>query len=495
MINFSVVAEGAPFIGRRIIKTQEAEITADNILDVLAKAMQVHEMNRVEIQYLWDYYRGKQPILNRVKQVRPEINNRIVENRANEIVDFKSGYLMGEPVQYVSRGGGEELTEEINRLNEYVFEEEKESLDLELADWFHICGTSYRMVLPDRYAGEEDDSPFELYTLDPRNTFVVYYNGLGERPVLGVTYVLDENNLPHYFCYTKSEYFEILQTNTDGVQILAHSQHIVGDIPIVEYPLNSARLGAFEIVLGLLDAINLTESNREDGVEQFIQALMVFYNVDLTSEKFQELKEKGALCVSDADPQIKAKVEYLVNNLSQAETQTLTNQMYQAVLTICGMPNRNGGSSTSDTGAAVVLRDGWSDAEARAQKTEKMFKKSERRMLKMMLNICRITRGLDLKVGNIEIRFTRRNYENIGQKAQVLDLLLKNEKVHPQLAFAHCGLFVDSELAYTMSMEYYEEQQRALMEGETEDDAEDNTGDGAADGGTTQAREPSGVTD
>jgi hypothetical protein len=124
-----------------------------------------------------------------------------------------------------------------------------------------------------------------------------------------------------------------------------------------------------------------------------------------------------------------------------------------------------------------------------------MFKKSERRMLKMMLNICRITRGLDLKVGNIEIRFTRRNYENIGQKAQVLDLLLKNEKVHPQLAFAHCGLFVDSELAYTMSMEYYEEQQRALMEGETEDDAEDNTGDGAADGGTTEAREPSGVTD
>lgn len=34
------------------------------------------------------------------------------------------------------------------------------------------------------------------------------------------------------------------------------------------------------------------------------------------------------------------------------------------------MPNRNGNASTSDTGSAVIMRDGWSDAEARAKDSE-----------------------------------------------------------------------------------------------------------------------------
>lgn len=71
---------------------------------------------------------------------------------------------------------------------------------------------------------------------------------------------------------------------------------------------------------------------------------------------------------------------------------------------------------------------------------------------------------MDLKVCNIEIRFTRRNYENILQKAQVLDLMLKNSKIHPRLAFEHCGLFVDSDLAYTLSAEYAEEQEKKAQE-------------------------------
>ena len=138
--------------------------------------------------------------------------------------------------------------------------------------------------------------------------------------------------------------------------------------------------------------------------------------------------------------------------------------MYQTVLTICGMPNRNGGTSTSDTGSAVIMRDGWSAAEARAKDSELMFKKSERIFLKLILNICKTLKGMDLKVCNIEIRFTRRNYENILQKAQVLDLMLKNSKIHPRLAFEHCGLFVDSDLAYTLSAEYEEEQEKQLKE-------------------------------
>lgn len=486
--------------GRRMILTDETEVNIGNVVQILRKALPYHWKNRSEISYLWSYYKGRQPILNRVKEVRPEITNKIVENRANEIVSFKSGYLMGEPLQYVSRGNAENIADAINQLNEFVFAEEKPAKDKELADWFHICGTSFRMVLPDEMAGEDDESPFEIYTLDPRNTFVVYNNGLGNKPILGVKYVEDENGVVHYSCYSDHEYFEIVES-----KVVSYDTHILGEIPIIEYPLNMARIGAFELVIPLLDAINLTDSNRLDGVEQFIQALMLFHNVDISSEDFDELRERGAIKFKDIDPQLKAEINYLVSNLNQGETQTLVDHMYQTVLTICGMPNRNGGSSTSDTGSAVIMRDGWSAAEARAKDSELMFKKSERIFLKVVLNICRTLADMDLKVCNVEIRFTRRNYENILQKAQVLDLMLKNNKIHPRLAFEHCGLFVDSDLAYTLSAEYaeeqeqkaqelFEQQQRMKQEG-NDDDSGNNEGNGGADGKSAETREQSGNTD
>lgn len=486
--------------GRRMILTDETEVNIGNVVQILRKALPYHWKNRSEISYLWSYYKGRQPILNRVKEVRPEITNKIVENRANEIVSFKSGYLMGEPLQYVSRGNAENIADAINQLNEFVFAEEKPAKDKELADWFHICGTSFRMVLPDEMAGEDDESPFEIYTLDPRNTFVVYNNGLGNKPILGVKYVVDENGVVHYSCYSDHEYIEIVES-----KVVSYDTHILGEIPIIEYPLNMARIGAFELVIPLLDAINLTDSNRLDGVEQFIQALMLFHNVDISSEDFDELRERGAIKFKDIDPQLKAEINYLVSNLNQGETQTLVDHMYQTVLTICGMPNRNGGSSTSDTGSAVIMRDGWSAAEARAKDSELMFKKSERIFLKVVLNICRTLADMDLKVCNVEIRFTRRNYENILQKAQVLDLMLKNNKIHPRLAFEHCGLFVDSDLAYTLSAEYaeeqeqkaqelFEQQQRMKQEG-NDDDSGNNEGNGGADGKSAETREQSGNTD
>ena len=442
--------------GRRVIYTEVTEINAGNIIDVLQKALFTHLQNQSEIDYLYRYYRGDQPILGRKKEVRPEINNMIVENRANEIVSFKTGYLVGEPIQYVSRGNDEAAASEVLTLNDYMLSEDKQAQDKELADWMHICGTAYRMVLPDAMADvEEDEAPFEIFTLDPRYAFVVYSVGLGHKPMMGVRYVVKEDRTIVFSCWTQDRYFEVWNTWD-----VIHSEDQILGIPIIEYPLNQARLGAFEIVVPLLDAINMTESNRVDGVEQFIQSLMLFHNVDISSDDFDKLRDLGAIKYKDIDATLKAEIQYLTSEMNQTQTQTLVDSMYETVLTICGMPNRNGGTSTSDTGTAVIMRDGWSAAEARAKDTEPVFKKSEKEFLKLVLRICRDMGDLSLKLSALEIRFTRRNYENIAQKSTVLTQMLACEKIAPELAFTHCGLFSDPQLAYRMSMDYMAEQEK-----------------------------------
>ena len=443
--------------GRSEIVSDAKEITRDNIIEQLNVALVTHIKNQGEIQYLYDYYRGKQFILEREKKVRPEIMNLIVENRANEIVSFKTGYLMGEPVQYVGRTESPEIAPKINKLNEYVFAEDMASKNKELADWMHICGIGYRIVLPDvaLTQREKDESPFEIYTGDPRTTFVVKTNNLARDPLFAVLINNKVDGTTRYYVYTKTRYYEI-ESNT----IWVDAPNPLGEIPVIEYPANTARLGAFEIVLPLLDALNSVDSNALDDIEQTVQAILILRNVDLSSEEYGKLLEEGALKVTDADPTMPAEVKYITAKLGVNETKMEADRIYESILTICGMPNRNGGSSTSDTGAAVIMRDGWSSAEARAKDTEAMFKKSEKQALKLMLKIIKTADELDLRLADIDIRFTRRNYENTKEKAEVLTMMLNNEKISPLLAFTHCGMFSDPQVAYKMSEEYADGQNR-----------------------------------
>lgn len=451
------LSETRQMFGRRVIKTSVKEITDENVVEVLLKALAVHALNRSEIDYLWNYYKGKQPILYRQKEVRPEICNKIVENRANEIVSFKVGYLCGEPIQYIGKNGEESITKAITRLNELMFAEDKAAQDQEIVEWQMICGTAYRLVLPDD-SGDEDEAPFEMYTLDPRDTFVIYSNEIGNKPLMAVKYAKDDNEITHYSIYTENHYYLVEES------LLKESKpHALDMVPIFEYPANNARLGSFEIVLPLLDTMNNITSNRMDGVEQVIQAFIKFINCEISKEEYEEFLKLGAIKVKSVDG-ANADVGVVTTDLNQTQTQTLKEDCYNAILTICGMPNRNGGTSTSDTGAAVVLRDGWSLAEARAKDSENMFKKAEKKMLKLVLRICRELSDFDLGLKDIELQFTRRNYENIQSKSQVLVSMLQNNKIHPLLAFQHSGLFVDPERAYAMSVKYYEEEQAKLLE-------------------------------
>ena len=84
--------------GRREIFTDVKEITKENICEVFEESFNVHLQNANEIKYLQEYERGVQPILRRVKAVRPEINYKIVENHAAEITAFKVGYVFGSPI-------------------------------------------------------------------------------------------------------------------------------------------------------------------------------------------------------------------------------------------------------------------------------------------------------------------------------------------------------------------------------------------------------------
>ena len=489
-IDTSLVTSNSPVMhGRRMILTTESEITPENVAFVISRAMEIHNINSGEINYLWNYRNGKQPILNRVKTGSFEnIVNKIVENRAAEIIDFKIGYYVGEPIQYTSKKDDEKSLDDMKRLNDFFYAVNKASQDQDIVEWQMVCGTAYRIILPNENRAIKDIKPFEMFTLDARNTFVVRSVEMGNKVLMGVQYysynkesVVEKPSeiIEHFTCYTNDWIFTI----ENGI-LVDKQVNALGYIPIVEYPANNSRLGAFEVVLPLLDMLNMIDSDRMDGIEQTIQAFIKFINCEIDAKQFEQFKSMGAIMVKSVDG-APADVDTVTTNLDQNQTQTTKDDIYDAILEICGMPSRTGGASTSDTGAAVILRDGYALAESRAKVFENMFKRSEAEMLEIALYICNKTEGvesIELLPWDIETKFTRRNYENITSKSQVLCEMLNNPKIHPILAYQSCGLFPDPEYAYVISMQYYDELMAQYEPVEVDEDEESLRTDGQISG-------------
>lgn len=441
--------ESRRLFGRKDIVVDIENINSINISGVMKDIEPQIMAKAEEISYLYDYYKGEQPILNKTKTIRPEINNKVVENNAKWIVDFKASYLLFEPIQYISRKNEDDITAKLTRFNDFVLSLNKSALDKVLATWLCICGEGYRMVLP-----SDGDVPFRLYTLDPRCTFVVYSNDYRKKPLLSGVVRVTKDNTRYYDMYTNEEFIR-----TRGSEVISAEPNVYKTSPIVRYTANLSNMGSFEPVITMLDALNNLNSNRLDAVEGFVQAILVLKGVDASDEELEKLIHRlGLKLPKDGD------AEYLTQELNQTQTQTFVDYLEQRVLEICCMPNRNGGSSTSDTGVAVICRDGWQAAGVVAKEMEEQFKIGEGETIKLMLKFMKEIEGTDLKFADIETKFTRRNYEDISSKAQVLATLLGTGAIHPLLAIQRSELFTDPELAYKLCKEYQEEQEKKLAD-------------------------------
>ena len=139
----------------------------------------------------------------------------------------------------------------------------------------------------------------------------------------------------------------------------------------------------------------------------------------------------------------KADLKILSEELDQQQTQKLVDNLYEQALRICSMPlTTQGGRSTSDTGSAVIFRDGWEQAGSAARNTEDLFKESNKYFDEILLDVLRTKGILDVKAVDFELNFVRNETANVQSKAQSLQTLLA-AGVEPELAFAKSGISND----------------------------------------------------
>ena len=134
--------------------------------------------------------------------------------------------------------------------------------------------------------------------------------------------------------------------------------------------------------------------------------------------------------------------------------------IYQTILQIVGMPSQgNANTSDSSNNGAMIIKNGWWNAEARALETEDMWKLAETEFLRIVLKICEEANVLNgLSVSDVEPKFGRRSYEDKLVKTQSYTTLI-SAGAPPIQAYKYSGLDSDPEAAALQYEEYQAEQE------------------------------------
>lgn len=468
--NSKNITDGFFLCGRKPIYTGIERFDPEDEGGLIAEvnsALTIHIENILAEDYLYWYRRGLTPIYGRTKLVRPEICNKLSENHAGTIVDFKNGYFLTQPATYVLRKDKKGENDEVMKLNEYLYRSGKQRADNKIIDWFHTVGKGVLFV----QSNDDNEVPFVAYSVDPRCAFVVKSLKPGNAPVYGVNVVCEGNKIT--IDVSDDTYtYKLLGTLRSKLatpyptqictafEVVEKVPNPLKAVPLIEYYYNSVQMGAFESVVPILDAINAIQSDRLDGLDQFIQSLLVFYNCELGTDDEGNpqtpamVRAAGALFLKSIGEN-KADLKEISSNLNQTQTQVLVDYLYEKAMTICGMPNSNSTNRGSDArmGAALVSN-GWYQADTMARNTEDLFVESNSYFDKIILRILK-GKGLikDLSESDIQLQFVRNETVNAQSKAQTLNTYL-SAGLHPILALTKSGASNDPISDFEMSQDY-----------------------------------------
>lgn len=466
--------------GRRRIFTDEKYIDESNIVKVLRKAYTEHLVNQEEIQYLLDYELGDQP-LPREKTKRPDIDIKISENAANYVTDFWEGYFWGIPPVLIQHGDREMHRTDpasddtgIAALNEMLLNGLKVSCENQILGRFlEISGIGHRLI--DIKTDFEDDPHVyvNMYTLDSRYTFCVYYNGVGQKKMMGVTYVITQSGKVRFTCYTDDARYEVSGWKVTNTEIEKQINPF-GVVPIVEYNRAIDRTGRWERHISYMDGLNSLVSDFANDVAQNVQQIWWGDNVDFEiDEKTGEpIKPKsGEWFLTYSAENRKATVQPLASNLDRASTLNAIAFEWNRILQKCKVPVQQESVGGGSTGMATSMASGWNTAEVDAMRQEAIVSKSFKEELRLILKALEFVPPrilpMDAEIrkvhpSDIDFHFNRNKNYDLSIKANTLATLI-NSGMNGRDAIKLSEIAPDAEAVWLNSQKIIEMKQNKMF--------------------------------
>lgn len=467
------------------IPLRKDEVSLDTIRPYLDDVFGLFQRNQQKIISDYDMYMLTQKILNKTRTHSDEINNNKVLNpNVYSMVNWKSGYIFGNPMKYAETGNAS--SEKMRGLNLYLRDSNKASVDRSVSNWIYATGVGYYFVQPKKVGTYDDKSaPFSLTAINSYCCCKVKSAYIGEEPLFdlihtkitranNVSYDIVDLYLPDWFYE-----FEISSGASFATAIPSRAEKrlIYKELPLVEKKANPNAISIPDVVRSLSDAVDTLMSDQLDNIQDITNVIYKYKNVAMgstdaeLSANHKTVKRNGAIVLNTANEQVhESDLDILkIPPLDYAEINDIVAQLTRtAYYSVgCPMPNSEITSGNITRGGGEITS-GHDNAYNIALAETTNFMPADYDLLRKILVICNNSpKSLvkNLSASDIEIKYSFNLADNILSKVEAYSLLVQT--VPPALALRLTRISNDPEADGATIEEYMEKQYQQKLELQT----------------------------
>jgi SPP1 family phage portal protein len=418
----------------------------ENASRIISDLIKEHRTQHDRMISLYLRYRGDVngvPIFSRTLPSDTKINAQINNDFFGEIIDTKTGYVLGNPIDYETGiENGVDPVKEFNKLNRI------DDLDAETMKMMSVCGQCGRLLYVDTNgkARAMRVPPWECIwiqdmSLDEVQLALRYYpiqviegDTIHERTRVEWY----ERNQVTYYLESSTGMYELDYTFVgvdDKGNVRNPDTHVFGGIPLIQFKNNEELLADGEKALKLIDAYDRAVSDASSEIEQFRFAYLLLYGVELTDTELDKLRQSGALAIPDD-----GRAEFLTKNVVTDMLEKFLDRTEANILRFSKSVNFGDQEFTSDISGESRK---WKllTLENKAIIAERKFTAALMKQFQLLNNYWSVV-NTSIDLNALSFQFTRNIPNSLNEEADLLIKLLGN--VPTELAYSLVSFIKDA---------------------------------------------------
>ena len=327
---------------------------------LVGKMIEEHAATRAKLISAYERYKASLegvPILQRkpieyedfetgaIRRIDNKVNNRLNNSFDAEIVDTKTGYMFGHPINYELDETAQTLKSLSEAIKEFNLRNNVEDKDSEWGKKAAICGYSTRLAYIDTEGKERimNVNPWDVILLctedmtEPQYALRYYY--VGDAEIQAEFY---DKDMVHTFSN---------KNNGFGYTDVPRA-HLFDYCPLFGLPNNEELMADAEKVYSLIDAYDRTLSDANNEIEQYRLAYLVLKGMGADDETLEQLKRSGVFeLLGDND-----EVSYLTKNINDSLIENHLNRLEENIMRFAKSVNFSDESFGNISGVALRFK-------------------------------------------------------------------------------------------------------------------------------------------
>jgi SPP1 family phage portal protein len=413
------------------------------ILNVIADSIESNTMTHDRMIENYKRYQASAdpdgvPVFRRKFDDPNKVNNRLNNAFDADIIDVKTGYMLGNPVIYeldkkvYTSTTTDEMGNEKEELNQESYDTDMEviknfnkdnnieDLDSETLKMASICAYGARLL----YIGK--DGVEYITNVEPWECIFISDGSLNEAQYALRYYEITDQDKKKIYVEWYDEknvsYFIEEKSMVNGKEKITFKPyakdgkfsqpHMFAGVPLIQFPNNKELQGDCDKIYSLIDGYDKTLSDVNSEIEQFRLAYMAFYGMAPDEETLKKAKQTGAFGLPDSDSRMEFVVKDLNDLIIEHHLDRIEDNIYKFAKSVNFNDEAFGGNVSG-----IAMKFKMFGLESKCIMSERKFTASLKTQYKLLSEIWK-AKGTDIDYKDITYVWTRNFPLNLLDEAQ-----------------------------------------------------------------------------